>query len=259
VQQRRAERDGLFDQQIKLQLELNKQQNVTSGTSKTTNPDGTTSTKTFFRENPAIPLLKKELADLKPKIATAETAFKQAEAQRATHNARQQDLDQKISATDTEHREAINRSQLHSYAAMLFGKDPSELTDGEVKTLERYLIWVPAIAAALSSTLIAMTAVRRRKRPKLEPEPTLPDDAVTYLFGPVVTALREAANDAVAAAMSGHTKPADAAAAATNGHTKPADAAAAATNGHTKPADAAAAAMNGHTKPASETAKTPPS
>jgi hypothetical protein len=103
------------------------------------------------------------------------------------------------------------------------------------------------LAAALSSTLIAMTAVRRRKRPKLQPEATLPDDAVTFLFGPVVTAIRKAANDAVAAAMNGHTKPSD-------------NAVAAAMNGHTKRADnAVAAAMNGHTKPASETAETPPS
>jgi hypothetical protein len=259
VQQKRSDRDSLYEQQSRIQLDLNKQQNITPGQIRTTDQYGTTSVKTTFGVNPAIAVQKKELDALKPKIAAAEAALKQAEAQRATYDARQLELDQKISAAATVYREAINRSLLHSFASMLFGKDPDKLTDGEVKTGERYVIWIPAIAAALSSTLIAMTAVRRRKRPKLAPEPTLPDDAVTYLFGPVVTALREAANDAVAAAMSGHTKPADAAAAATNGHTKPADAAAATTNGHTKPADAAAAAMNGHTKPASETAKTPPS
>lgn len=155
-------------------------------------------------------MLKKELEALKPKIAAAEAALKQAEAQRATYNPRQQELDQKITVTETEYREAINRSQLHSYAAMLFGKDPSALTDGQVKTLERYLIWIPAIAAALSSTLIAMTAVRRRKRPKPQPPATLPDDAVSYLFGPLCDAISKTANDAIVAAMNIHAKPASA-------------------------------------------------
>jgi len=208
IQQKRNDRDSAYQQQKGLQLELNKQQNVVPGTTKTIDQYGTTSTKTVFRENPAIPLLKKELEALKPKIAAAEAALKQAEAQRATYNPRQQELDQKLTVTETEYREAINRSQLHSYAAMLFGKDPSALTDGEVKTLERYLIWIPAIAAALSSTLIAMTAVRRRKRPKSQPPATLPDDAVSYLFGPLCDAISKTANDAIVAAMNIRAKPA---------------------------------------------------
>src|SRR5262249_12564835 len=118
-----------------------------------------------------------------------------------------QELDQKITVTETEYREAINGSQLHSYAAMLFGKDPDKLTDGEVKTLERYLIWIPAIAAALSSTLIAMTAVRRRKRPKPQPDATLSDDAARYLFGPLYNAIIKSADDAVAVAMNARAKP----------------------------------------------------
>jgi len=211
VQQKRDDRDSAYEQQSRLQMELNKQQNVVAGTSKTTNRNGTTTNKPVFGINPAIALLKKELDGLKPKIAGAETALKQAEAQRAAYNARQQELDQNISVTETVYREAINRSQLHSYAAMLFGKDPSQLTDGEVKTLERYLIWIPAIAAALSSTLIAMTAVRRRKRPKKpQPEAILPAEAANYLFGPFFAAMKQAANDLVVAAMDAHAKPASA-------------------------------------------------
>jgi hypothetical protein len=202
VHQKRNDRDSVYEQQNRLQLELNKQQNVVAGTNKN---------RTIFRENPAIPLLKKELEGLKSKAAAAEAALKQEEAQRATYNGRHQDLDQKLSLTETEEREAVNRSQLHSYAAMLFGKDPSQLTDGEVKTLERYLIWIPAIAAALSSTLIAMTAVRRRKRPKKpQPEAILPDEAANYLFGPFFAAMKQAANDLVVAAMDAHVKPASA-------------------------------------------------
>jgi hypothetical protein len=60
---------------------------------RTTDQYGTTTNKTIFRENPAIPVLKKELADLKLQVTVAEAALKQAEAQRATYNGRQQELD----------------------------------------------------------------------------------------------------------------------------------------------------------------------
>ena len=244
VQQKRSDRDSLYEQQSQLQMGLRKQQNVIPGTSKTTNPDGTINTKTYFREDPAFAALKKDLDNLKPKIAAAETAFKQAEAQRATYDTRQQELDQKISAVETEYREAINRSQLHSYAAMLFGKDPDKLTDGEVKTLERYLVWIPAIAAALSSTLIAITAVRRRKHPEPQPETRLPDDAAAYLFGPILTAMTKAAGDAVTTAMNTHVKA-----------TAPSEVGA--INGHAKAtAPPEAGAMNGHAKASPSTTTT---
>jgi hypothetical protein len=75
-----------------------------------------------------------------------------------------------------------------------------------LKTLEGYLIWIPSIAAALSSTLIAMTAVHRIRAPKTEPTSVIPDEAAAYLFGPLIQALRKEANDAVVAAMNGHAK-----------------------------------------------------
>ena len=236
VQQKRSDRDSLYEQQSQLQMGLRKQQNVIPGTSKTTNPDGTTNTKTYYREDPAFAPLKKDLDNLKPKIAAAETAFKQAEAQRATYDTRQQELDQKISVIETEYREAINRSVLHWMAAAWFGKDSDKLTDGEIRTVERYQISIPAIAAALSSTLIAITAVRRRKRPKPQPEAKLPDDAAAYLFGPILTAMTKAANDAVTAAINSHVKAtAPPEAVATNGHAKAtAPPQAVATNGHAK-------------------------
>jgi hypothetical protein len=80
---------------------------------------------------------------------------------------------------------------------MLFNKDPKDVSEGEVKTLEWYLILIPSIAAALSSTLIAMTAVHRIKRSKISTPTTVPDEAVTFLFGPLMAEIRQAANDAV--------------------------------------------------------------
>lgn len=205
LQQKRNDRDSLYEKQSRLQLTLNAQQNVVSGQQTIINPDGTRSTKAVFRENPALPQLKKELAALKVQVEAADAAVKQAEAHRASYDQRQ--LNEKISAAEMQYREAINRSQLHSYASMLFGKDPHALSDGEIKTLERYLIWIPAIAAALSSTLIAMTAVRRIKVPLPEPPVTIPDEAATYLFGPLVEAIKAEANAAVAAAIKAGSPP----------------------------------------------------
>jgi hypothetical protein len=236
VQQRRSDRDSLYEQQKGIQQELNKHQNVTSGQTRTMNQDGTTTNRTVFAINPAIAVLKKELDGLKPKVAAAEAALKQTEAQRATYPARQQELNQKISTGQTEYREAINRSQLHAYAAMLFGKDADKLTDGEVKTFERYLIWIPAIAAALSSTLIAMTAVRRIKTPKPQPTAVLPENAAGFLFNPLLTGIEKAAADAVTAAINRHVNAtASAETGAMNGHAKAtAPPGAGATNGHAK-------------------------
>src|SRR5215831_3463514 len=76
VQQKRNDRDSAYEQQKAIQLDLNKQQNVLSGTKKTTGPDGTTTNTTIFGVNPAVAVLKKELDALKPKIAAAEAAFK---------------------------------------------------------------------------------------------------------------------------------------------------------------------------------------
>jgi hypothetical protein len=83
---------------------------------------------------------------------------------------------------------------------MLFSKDPRDVSEGEVKTLEWYLILIPSIAAALSSTLIAMTAVHKIRKPVDEPT-TIPEEAAAYLFGPLVTAIRSEARNAVAAAV----------------------------------------------------------
>jgi hypothetical protein len=88
---------------------------------------------------------------------------------------------------------------------MLFRKDPRDVSDAEVKTLEWYLIIIPSIAAAFASTLIAITAVH-----KVRPEPNMvtpiPDDAANYLFGPLLTAIKAEAHATVLDAMNGPVK-----------------------------------------------------
>jgi hypothetical protein len=132
-------------------------------------------------------------------VTEAEAALKEAQADLAKYDLSA--IKEKTSKADAEYRDAIYQSQLHSYTAMLFRKDPRDVSDGEVKTLEWYLIIIPSIAAALSSTLIAMTAVRRIKVLAPEPAATLSDEAMQFLFGPLVDAIRAEANAAVVVAI----------------------------------------------------------
>jgi hypothetical protein len=84
---------------------------------------------------------------------------------------------------------------------MVTGKAVADVTDAEVKNLEKYLIIIPSIAAALASTLIAITSVRSVRPTKLQSVTTIPDEAAAYLFGPLVYALRKEAREAVIAAI----------------------------------------------------------
>lgn len=84
---------------------------------------------------------------------------------------------------------------------MLFNKDPNDVSEGEVKTLEWYLILIPSIAAALSSTLIAMTAVHRVRPPKAQTVTSIPDEAAAFLFGPLMAAIERKADEAIERAI----------------------------------------------------------
>jgi hypothetical protein len=61
------------------------------------------------------------------------------------------------------YREAVMNSQLHSFTAMWYGKEPTEVTDGEIHTFLRIFVFIPAIGAAFAATFIALTAVIRIK------------------------------------------------------------------------------------------------
>jgi hypothetical protein len=151
--------------------------------------------------NPVLKTLYADIASLKAKLVQAEAVLKQAQTERASDKYNTRPIDEEIAKAATEDRESIFQSQLHSLAAMLFGVDPKDVTAGQLKTLEFYLIFISSIAAAFSSTLIAMTAIRKIKQPKSQALTDLPNDAMEYLFGPLVVAIRQEAREAVAAAV----------------------------------------------------------
>ena len=53
---------------------------------------------------------------------------------------------------------AVTNSQLHSFTAMVFGKDPLEVSDAEVHWFLRFFVLIPAIMIAISSSLLMMAA-----------------------------------------------------------------------------------------------------
>jgi len=195
------------DQRNRIIQALNKQltdqppNNCASETVPSPAPGVPASTKMRCVTNPVLKTLNNEIAGEKVKLSQAEAALKQAETNRLDRKYDLKPINEKIVIATSEDRESIFQSQLHSLAAMLFGVDPKDVTPGQLKSLEFYLIFVSSIAAAFSSTLIAMTAVRRIKPSKVEGTANIPDEAVAYLFGPLVTAIRQEAKEAVASAM----------------------------------------------------------
>lgn len=202
VQQRRKDRDGADRNLQSLISQLNAQPsqtcNVVTGPSPAPGAPPTTSQK--CRDNPVLKTLNAEIASSKAKLVEFEAALKLAEKQRGSPALDNRSLDEAIADAERGSRGSVFQSQLHAYAAMLFRKAANDVTDADVKTLEWYLIVIPSIAAAFSSTLIAMTAVRRVKRPTAAQNVTIPDEAAAYLFGPLVAAIREEARMAVKAA-----------------------------------------------------------
>jgi hypothetical protein len=196
VDQRAREFNVLSDRYKSLVSQLNAQVNLSCSTVSTSDSNGVPGpTKQVCKENPGLKPLRVEIEAAKAKLSEADTLSKQAQGDLAKLNP--QSIDEELSKAEKEYRDTIFQSPLHSYTAMLFNKDPKEVSEGEVKTLEWYLILIPSIAAALSSTLIAMTAVQRLRRPKAQSPTVISDDAVTYLFGPLTEAIKKEASDAV--------------------------------------------------------------
>jgi hypothetical protein len=195
---------ALSDRYKALASQLNAQPAQTCTPTTKRNADGTDSTVQTCRVNPALKPLQTEINETKTKLTELESAQKQAQADLAKLDARS--YEEAVTRAEKEYRDAIHRSPLHSYTGMLFGKDAAEVSEGQVKTLEQYLILIPSIAAAFSSTLIAITAVRRLRPVIPEPIATIPDEAAAFLFGPLIAAIRLEAANAVGAAVSAGAK-----------------------------------------------------
>jgi hypothetical protein len=64
-----------------------------------------------------------------------------------------------VSRADSALKDALFNSQLHDFTAMVFGIDLLQVTDAQTHAFLRIFVFLPAILAAVASTLLAMTAV----------------------------------------------------------------------------------------------------
>ncbi len=74
-----------------------------------------------------------------------------------------QAVDRRVTDAEAKYRDAVRRSQLHSFTAMVFGVDPTEVTDTQVHLFLRIFVFVPALCAAFASTILALCAVSVRR------------------------------------------------------------------------------------------------
>ena len=103
-----------------------------------------------------------ELKDAQTARDTASTQFDAASAERAKLSTAA--ADSRVSDADTAYRKAVMNSQLHSFTAMFFGKEPTQVTDGEIHFFLRWFVFFPAIFASLAATGLALASVTYPRR-----------------------------------------------------------------------------------------------
>ena len=101
----------------------------------------------------------------------------------------------KVTAAEASKKDAVFNSQLHTFTAMVFGIDPDQVTEGELHWFLRLFVFVPAVCVAFASTLLALTAV---ERVKVKEQLEMPEDAGSFLLGPLANAVIAEANRTVA-------------------------------------------------------------
>lgn len=116
-------------------------------------------------------------------------AAKRLDDARAARNAvNPADAEKAVAEAEAKYRKAVLESQLHAMTAMVLGKDPTEVTDGEVFGFLRYFVFAAAVCVAFASSLLAITAVRR-----IKPEYEFTEEDGSYILGPYAQTIYEQA------------------------------------------------------------------
>ena len=101
--------------------------------------------------------------------------------------------DRKVADAEQTYRNAVNRSQLHSFTAMVYGVDPIDVTEAQVHAFLRIFVFVPALCAAFASTILALCSVSVRSTFMDEDDLGARVDpaATPYMLDSITDALRE--------------------------------------------------------------------
>ncbi len=109
-----------------------------------------------------------------------------------------------VSALEVVRRDAILSSQLHSFTGMFFGKDPTEVSEGELHAFLRIFVFFPAIFASLAATALALASVTPLKQ-VLDPVEIDGADVLTAYLAPLTASMTaqvtRSADEAVARAL----------------------------------------------------------
>ena len=117
---------------------------------------------------PATSGLSSQLKSAQSDHESADQALKEANEARAALD--RTTVERNVTDATDAYIKAISNSQLHSFTAMVFGRDPADVTEAEIAKFLRIFVFVPAILVSLASTLLAMTAVQRLS-PKRNEQP----------------------------------------------------------------------------------------
>lgn len=101
-------------------------------------------------------------------------------------------VDRAVSDAEVAYRDAVMRSQLHSFTGMVFFKDPGQVSDKEIHTFLFFFVFIPAIGASVAATLLALTAV---ERVRAEDDVVLDERAGSFILEPFAQEIVRQARD----------------------------------------------------------------
>jgi hypothetical protein len=198
VAQRKSEREATEEQVSRLAAAIGKHPGQTCSKYIGTDKDGHARSGQTCSADPGILALKQQLLIASENRAEASKKLEEANAARSALSLA--DANKLSTEAEVNYREALFHSQLHSFTAMAFGKDPNQVTEGEIASFLRVFVFLPAILVALASTLLAITAVHRI-RPKKNATPVaVPDEAVIQILRAAVQSANAELHNATAAA-----------------------------------------------------------
>lgn len=144
-----------------------------------TTADGRRVTGTRCTTDPRTDAMKASLSSAAKDRTEGSDRLDAARAERAKYD--RSAVDRGFSDAEVAYRDAIMRSQLHSFTAMVFGKDPADVTDKEIHGFLFFFVFIPAIGASLASTLLALTSVERLRE---EDDIVLDEGAGSFILEP---------------------------------------------------------------------------
>ncbi len=144
-----------------------------------TTADGRRVTGTRCTTDPRTEAMKGSLGTAQKDRTDASARLDAARAERATLD--RTAIDRAQSEAGMAYRDAIMRSQLHSFTAMVFMKDPQQVTDKEIHSFLLFFVFIPAIGASVASTLLALTSIERVRD---EDDVILDEQAGSFILEP---------------------------------------------------------------------------